>query len=62
MISPDVKVDIKQQDIKELVAIFCHFLEKAPSKVECTIKQACTFHLVLLRILSNLILCVKDRE
>ena len=30
MISPHVKVDVKQQDIKELVARFCHFLEKAP--------------------------------
>ena len=37
MISPHVKVDVKQQNIKELVARFCHFLEKAPSKVECTI-------------------------
>ena len=33
-----------------------------PSKLECIIKQACIFHLILLGIPSNLILYVKNRE
>ena len=62
MISADVKADIKQQEIKELIAIFCNFFKKVPAKLECTIKQTCIFYLILLGILPNLILYVKNRE
>ena len=46
MISVYIKADLKQQEIKELVAIFCNILLKVPSKLECTINQACNFHLI----------------
>ena len=62
MISVYIKADLKQQEIKELVAIFCNISLKVPSKLECTINQACNFHLILLGIPSNLILYVKNRE
>ena len=51
MISADVKTDVKQQEIKELVVVSCKFLCKyIPSKLEI-----CIFHLILLGILSRLI-------
>ena len=52
MISADVETDVKQREIKELVAVSCKFLYKyTPSKLEIYI-----FYLILLGILSRLIL------
>ena len=59
MISADVKADVKQQEIKELVAMSCNFLKEVPSNsqnLKYTIKQACTFHLILVSIPYNVIL------
>ena len=39
MISADVKTDAKQQEIKELVAVSCEFLQEAPSKLEIHCKK-----------------------
>ena len=52
MISADVKTDVKQQEIKELIAVSCKFLYKYTlSELEI-----CIFHLIFLGILSRLIL------
>ena len=59
MISADVKADVKQQEIKELVTMSCNFLKEVPSNsqnLKYIIKQACTFHLILLSIPHNVIL------
>ena len=58
MISAVVKTDVKQQEIKELVAISC---KKYPQNCKYTVKQACIFHLFLLGTPSNLILFIKNR-
>ena len=34
MISADVNVDVKQKEIKELVALSCKFLKEISSKLE----------------------------
>ena len=59
MVSAHVKADVKQQEIKELVAVSCNFLKKVPTKLEKNLELAFNFHLILLGIQSNLILFVK---
>ena len=59
MVSAHVKADVKQQEIKKLVAVSCNFLKKVPTKLERNLKLAFNFHLILLGIQSNLILLVK---
>ena len=61
MISANVKADVKQQEIKELVDPSFNFYKKYFQNLECNVKQACIFHLILLRIPSSLILSVKTR-
>ena len=57
MISADVKADVKQQEIKELVAVSYKFLYNyVNSKLEI-----CIFHLILLGILCSLRLSVEIR-
>ena len=34
MISDDEKADVKQQEIKELVAVSCNFIKEVPSNLE----------------------------
>ena len=38
------KANVKQQQIKELVAASFKFLKEAPSKLEIQCKKACIFH------------------
>ena len=59
MVSAHVKADVKQQEIKELVAVSCNFFKKVPTKLERNLKLAFNFHLILLGIQSNSILFVK---
>ena len=51
MISPDVKATIKQQEIKELVALSYEFLKEGkvgiPSNLKHNVKRTCIFHLFL---------------
>ena len=47
MISADVKCNIKQQEIKKLVAACDRFLEEVPSKLQYNVKRVCIFLLIL---------------
>ena len=60
-ISADVKAQVKQQEIKELIAVRCNFLQEVPSKLEIQYKKGFFFHLILLGIPSSLILPFKER-
>ena len=60
MISADVKADVKQQELKELVVVSFNFYKKYLENLKCNVKQACIFHLILLGIPSSLILSVKS--
>ena len=62
MISADVKVDVKQQETKDLVVVSFNFYKKYLQNLKCTVKQACIFHLILLGIPSSLILYFKSRS
>ena len=59
--SADVKANIKQQEIKYLVAISYIFLKELPSKLEIKCKRGCIFHLILVGIPSIFILSVNNR-
>ena len=59
MISADIKTDVSQQEMKELVVSF-NFHRSAFSKLEIQVKQACVFHLILDDIPSRLILTIKN--
>ena len=61
MISADVKSNIKQQEIIDLVAASYKLLEEITFKTLNTIKKLCIFHLILVGIPSILILSVKNR-
>ena len=43
MMSGDVKANIKQQEIKYLVAVSYIFLKELPSKLEIKYKRVCIF-------------------
>ena len=60
MVSAVVKA-VKQQEIKELVVVFCNFHKKYLQNLKCNVKQAYIFHLTLLGIASSLILSIKSR-
>ena len=47
MISVDVKLNVKQKEMKELVVVSCKFLLEIPSKPKYNVKEACNFHLIL---------------
>ena len=57
MISADIKTDVSQQEMKELVVAF-NFHRSTFSKLEIQVKQACVFHLILDGIPSRLILTI----
>ena len=59
MVSAHVKADVKQQEIKELVAVSCNFFKKVPTKLDRNLKMAFNFDLILLGVQSNSILFVK---
>ena len=59
MISADIKTDVSQQEMKELVVSF-NFHRCTFSKLEIQVKQACVFHLILDDIPSRLILMIKN--
>ena len=59
-ISADVKVEVKQQEIKELVAVNYSFLQEVSSKLEIQYKKG-VFNLTLLGISTSLILPFKKR-
>ena len=61
MIPADVKSNIKQQEIKDLVVASYKLLEELPSKLQIQLKRVCIFHLILVGIPSILILSVKNR-
>ena len=61
MISGDVKSNIKQQEIKDLVAASYKLLEEITFKTSNAIKKLCIFHLILVDIPSILIFSVKNR-
>ena len=63
MASADVKADVKQQKIKELVTKSCIFSYEGPSKLElqCAEQQVCVSHLFFLVIPANLALSIKNR-
>ena len=63
MISADVKSNIKQQEIKDLVAASykLQIIRKSTFKISNKIKRVCIFHLILVGIPSILILPVKTR-
>ena len=64
MISADVKSNIKQQEIKDLVAASykLQIIRRSTFKTSNKIKRVCTFHLILVVIPSILILPVKNRD
>ena len=63
MISADVKSNIKQQEIKDLVAASykLQIIRKSTFKISNKIKRVCIFHLILVGIPSILILPIKNR-
>ena len=52
-ISADIKAYVNEQEIRELVAVSCHFSQNCR-------QQVCNFHLSVVGIPSNLILSVKN--
>ena len=62
MISADVKSNIKQQQIKDLVAASYKLLDEITFKTSNTITKLCIFQLILVDIPSILILSVKNRR
>ena len=46
MISTDVKTNIKQQEIKDLVVVFYKFLQEVPSILEIQCKKGVHFSFV----------------
>ena len=63
MISADVKSNIKQQEIKDLVAAsyMLQIIRRSTFKTSSKIKRVCIFQLILVGIPSILILSVKNR-
>ena len=61
MMSADVKADIKQQEIRDLVAYLTNFYKKYLQNLKYNVKRGCIFHLMLVCFPSILILSVKNR-
>ena len=60
MISADVKIGAKKE-IKGLLAVSYNFSQKYLENLKYSVKQACIFSLILIRIPSNLMLIVINR-
>ena len=59
MMSANVKANIKQQEIKDLVAVSYIFFKKYPQSLKYN--RGCIFHLIFVGIPSILILFVNNR-
>ena len=62
MMSADVKANIKQQEIKDLVTYLTILCEKYLQNVKYNVNRGCIFRLILVGIPSTLILSIKNRE
>ena len=59
--SADVKFNIKQQEIKDLVTYLTIFCKKYLQNVKYNVNKGCIFHLTLVGIPSTLIFSIKNR-
>ena len=60
MMSADVKANIKQQEIKDLVTYLTILCKKYLQSVKYNVNRRCIFHLILVGIASTLILSIKN--
>ena len=61
MMSADVKANIKQQEIKDLVTYLTILCKKYLQNLKYNVNRECIFHLILVGIPSTLILFIKNR-
>ena len=59
MMSADVKANIKQQEIKDLVTHLTILCKKYFQNLKYSVNRGCIFHLILVGIPSTLILSIK---
>ena len=59
MMSADVKANIKQQEIKDLVTYLTVLCKKYFQNLKYSVNRGCMFHLILVGIPSTLILSIK---
>ena len=50
MISADIKGNIKQQEIKDLVGVSTNFYRKYLQNLKYNVKRVCVFHLILVKV------------
>ena len=50
MISADIKGNIKQQEIKDLVGVSTNFYRKYLQNLKYNIKRVCVFRLILVKV------------
>ena len=62
ILSADVKANVKQYEIKELVAVnYKNFIRSTLKNMKYNVNRACIFYLILVGIPSSLILSIKNR-
>ena len=61
MMSADVKANIKQQKIKDLVNYLTILCKNYLQNLKHNVNRGCIFHLILVGIPSTLILSIKNR-
>ena len=61
IMSADVKANIKQQDIKDLVTYLTILCKKYLKNLKYIVNRGCIFCLILVSIPSTLILSIKNR-
>ena len=59
--SADVKANIKQHEIKDLVTYLTILCKKYLQNLKYNVNRGCIFHLILVGIPSTLILSIKNR-
>ena len=59
--SADVKVSIRQQEMKDLVVHLTIFYKSYLQNLKYNVKSGCIFHLILVGILSISLLPIKNR-
>ena len=62
MKNTNIKANVKQQEIKELVAVLLNSHKNYLQNLKDNLKRAYIFHLILVCFPSSLILSVKNRE